>query len=222
MIPLIFATMLSTTPIEIALDGRLDATTAREGVTIELKREDDGPQRLTIRGKFEQPLVIHLYPRLVPSKVMFKAHAVRRVIGDWIDAPDPLWRTDGDVLHLDIRVPAGLSGSAPTFALIGRSNADDVARAAGLIRFVARVRDWMNGVGDRRLSTEAARDLGSLAMRHAVKIDGEEASSAVFQDLAVDIRRFCGADAMKGSSPSTRIRIAMELLGAIGHVPLPR
>jgi hypothetical protein len=184
-IPLIAAMWLE--PLQVSLDGRADGTARVQGVTVELKWEEPTVQRLTLRGKSDRAVLVRIHPRLVPDRVMYKGTTVKRTLGEWIESDAPVWRTAGDVLHIEVLVPAHLVASNPTVSLIGRSTQDDVTRAQGLIDFVGRVKPWLTGDRAALLSDELRSELSSIAIRHALKVDGTESSVAVGDSLRKEL-----------------------------------
>lgn len=199
----------------IPVSGSRDETVVRAGLTVELKWEKHETQRLTLRGSADRDVVVSFQRRLAPSRVLFKAKPVKRDIGEWTTSAEPRWRTVGDVLHVDLFVPKGFLAGAPSFTLMGRSSDDDVKRADGLIQFVKRIRPWlMPGSG---LSEERTRTLGELAMRHAVKVDGEEDAEAVGTALRTDLLAFIGPQpsALAASVAGISVECEMDAKGRV-------
>lgn len=215
VLPLCLTAM--STPLEVVLDGRVDGRVTADGVTVELKWEEPTVQRLTLRGKSDRPVLVRIYPRLVPDRVMYKGKTVKRTLGEWIESDAPVWRTAGDVLHIEVLVPAQQVVSNPTVSLIGRSTGDDVTRAQGLIDFVGRVKPWL--IGDRAalLSDEVRSELSSVAIRHALKVDGRESSATVGDSLRRELLTLLG-EAEKSLPVAFYHRFARELTGVCVHV----
>lgn len=210
-LPLCLGALL--TPLEVTLDGRVDGTVRADGVIVELKWEEPKLQRLTLRGRSDRPVLVRIHPRLVPDRVMSKGTTVKRTLGEWIASDVPVWRTAGDVLHIEVLVPAHLVASNPTVSLIGRSTPDDVTRAQGLIDFVGRVKPWLTGDPAALLSDELRSELSSIAMRHALKVDGTESSAAVGDSLRKELLALLRE--AEASLPQVFFqRFARELTGA--------
>lgn len=201
------------TPLEVAFDGRVDGTMRSDGVTVELKWEEPAVQRLTLRGKSDRPVLVRIHPRLVPDRVMYKGTSVKRTLGEWIESDAPMWRTAGDVLHIEVLVPARLVASNPTLSLIGRSTQDDVARAQGLIGFVGRVKPWLTGDRAALLTDEVRSELSSIAIHHALKVDGTESSAAVGDSLRKELLALLH-EAQQSLPEPFYHRFARELTGA--------
>jgi len=170
--------------IVLSLAGDKNGSVTQSGVTAELQWEKPDVQRLTVRGNSSEAVIVKIFPRLVPMRIFFKAKPVVRTVGAWTGGDAPQWRTVGDVLHLEVYVPAVTTAGTATFSLFGRSSPDDVTRAQGLIDFVKRVQPWLSS---DQIPTSVRNLVGGIAMRHAVKIDGNEPSDKVATALREDI-----------------------------------
>jgi hypothetical protein len=187
---LVLLAAVQSSPLEISVNGAMDGTVTAEGITVELMWEKPQAQRLTVRGISGRPVLVRVYPRLVPIRVLHKARPVARVVSDWLDSDEPQWRTVGDVLHFELLLPAGLSAGAPTFTLTGSSSWDDVKRARMLIKLVNRLRPWLEHENSPPLPGDIQVRLGSLLMVHAVKVDRDGSSEAVAAALRADLLSF--------------------------------